>query len=130
VIDISAEASSDVHEGLGGNEAFAIESRGASFVQALCCLPKLLFRHNARVVVRSIEPRKRRIEPACVFTYFIELMAVLAAVAESLRVAFPAACGVGRLETGCLGKRSSYPAACCGELDFGARWPESNLTVG
>jgi hypothetical protein len=40
---------------------------------------------------------------------------------ESLRVAFPAACGVGRLETGCLGKRSSYPAACCGELDWASR---------
>jgi DHA2 family multidrug resistance protein-like MFS transporter len=37
---------------------------------------------------------------------------------ESLRVAFPAACGVGRLETGCLEKRHSYPAACCGELDL------------
>jgi hypothetical protein len=35
---------------------------------------------------------------------------------ESLWVAFPA-CGVGWLETGCLGKRGSYPAACCGELD-------------
>jgi hypothetical protein len=32
---------------------------------------------------------------------------VPSATFESLRVAFPAACGVGRLETGCLEKRRS-----------------------
>ena len=42
---------------------------------------------------------------------------------QSLRVGFPAACGVGRLETGSLEKRSSYLAACCEGLDLCGVYP-------